>query len=202
MDCFPVTINGGAVVLTENTGASVTPNWVSFDNCVLNGPTSYVAVRTESGSAITNPTPVAFQIYADKQSIYRGTAGMNTTTYSFVESGLESNYSYETRRVFTDRQQTLTATGSITVDILEGRTVRFAQTGATTVTGVDNGATDDEIKFLFTGSGSNVTVQDRSVAGSLYLQGASNFSTTAQDTLVMAYDDVATNWYETSRSAN
>lgn len=193
---------GGAVILTDDGANSTAPNHITFNNCVINGPAANVAVKTEAGNAISNSTPVKFYIYADEKTIYSATAGLDTSTYSFVQSGLEQYYSPLTRKVFTERKQISSTTGSITLNVLQGRFVRLAQAGATTITGFTNAVDGDEIVLLNTGGASNVTVQDRSVAGNLYLQGAANFNLTANDSLVLAYEGTANVWIETSRSAN
>lgn len=194
--------NGCAVVLTEDAGSSIAPNYISFSNCVVNGPSSNVAIKTESGSAVSVPSPVQFKINADYETIYSATAGLATTVNTFVESGLEAYYGENARKVFLNRTQELTATGNITINVLEGATVIFKQTGATTVTGLTNGFGGDIVTFSFSGSASNVTVQDRTVAGDIYLSGGSNFSTTANDTLQLVYNDDSLKWYEVSRSVN
>lgn len=194
---------GSAVVLMSNgSGASHAPNHITFRACSVNGPTTNVGIKTESAEAPIASSPVGFHIHADEQTIQSATGNFGSG-FTFVESGvLETYYGVSTHKIFTDRKQTSTATGSITLDLLDGSFVRLANGGATTITGFTNAYDSDIIILYNTSAGTNVTVQDQSVSGNIYLQGAANFNLTANDTLMLGYEAGSNRWMEISRSAN
>jgi len=70
-----------------------------------------------------------------------------------------------------------------------------ANTGGTTITAFDKGRVGQVITLIF--ADANTTVAD---GANLHLAGGVNFSSTADDVLVLVFD--GTSWYEVSRSVN
>lgn len=87
------------------------------------------------------------------------------------------------------------ASGDTTPSVASSNLFKTANSAATTITAFDDGITGQRITILFTDA--NTTVTD---GGSVKLQGAANFLSTADDTMTLVFD--GTSWFEEARSVN
>lgn len=121
----------------------------------------------------------------DTARISMGVGTTDSPTFtSLTLSGLLSNSTITT---LTD--------GDTTPDVNTTNIYKTSNTGATVITAFDNGVTGQEITIIFTDA--NTTITD---GANLNLQGATDFTSTADDTMKLIWD--GTSWWELSRSLN
>lgn len=183
------------VVLTESSGESLAPSAIGFygsDWSASNG-----LVGTESGSAVAHDIG-EFTIYADDATLGRLGNVSTLSASDYVEAVL---YPYFTNRMPGYDLRVITTTGSTTLDAGLERIVRFSPASALTITDVTANCMDGtKVEMHFRNA--NTTINDASTSGSVHLAAGANFTSTADDVLVIQWDRAAAKWYEVTRSVN